>query len=91
MKNKLYFYEAIMQEEEWFKNLWDNDANWPEFYELAERIDEILKEKGEAGIFGGKLRESKFEEGWQYRDVLGSEDYEYCRDNEWYSLLFGWW
>ena len=89
MKDKLY--EAIMQEEEWFKNLWDLNANWSEFYELAERIDEILKEKGEEGIFGGRLCESKFEEGWQYRDVLGDEDYEYCRDEEWYSLLFGWW
>lgn len=83
--------KAILQEEEWFRELWERAADWEEFYELAERIDEILREKyGEEGLYGGFLNKRKFEEGWQYRDVL-CDDYDTALWEEWYSLLFGWW
>jgi hypothetical protein len=65
----------LKNNEEWFKNLWDNNATRYEFFELAR-------------VICPGIDEQKLEDGWQYRIVL-HPDYEESKC-EFLDLLMGW-
>jgi len=67
--------EKLNQNEDWFKNLWENQADQYEFHKLAVEIKPSLSF-------------SEFEKGWQYRTVL-HPSYKQARI-EFINILFGW-
>jgi len=69
-------YQGIHKAVDWehFRNLWENNADLYEFYELAQKTTGITFEQ--------------FNKAWQYRTVL-CEDYDQAKD-EFINLLLGW-
>lgn len=65
---------------QWFKNLWEANADQYEFYELANEIH--------CKVFGSPLSFSKWEEAWQYRSILSS-NYKQAKI-EFINALVGW-
>lgn len=73
-------WDKLLENEEWFRNLWEANRGETEFWELYRTIKEELGEEPDYALF---------DRGWQYRNVL-DPDYEQAMA-EFHSLLFGWW
>lgn len=73
-------WDKLLENEEWFRNLWEANQDEDKFWELYKAIKEESGEEPEYALF---------DKGWQYRNVL-VEDYEEALA-EFHSLLFGWW
>ena len=81
-KNLARIEEVIDKNEDWFKILWETNADEFKFFEFANVV--FKKTYG-----GGAIPYTKFKKGWQYRNVL-SEDYDQAK-KEFANLILGWW
>jgi len=64
----------------WFKRLWEDNADWYDFYQLAA---EVYRE-----AFGLSLSLDTWERAWQYRTVL-HPNYRVARQ-EFINAVLGW-
>jgi len=71
----LQLEEKLNQNNDWFKNLWEANANQYRFYKLAKEIKP-------------DMTFMEFEKGWQYRQVLNTS-YTKAK-TEFINILFGW-
>jgi len=69
-------WKKLKENEDWFRNLWEAEADEYEFYELARHIVPNLDFE-------------TFDKGWQYRLVL-HPDYKQALI-EFFNILIGWW
>jgi len=60
------------------------------WYELVQMINDTLQQHGHEGVWGGNITYAKVEEGFSYR-CLYHDDQDCAWEEEFYSLLFGWW
>jgi len=79
-----------------------NKALWREYYDdyryanptdwlrLVLAVNDTLQQHGHEGVWGGAVTYAKVEEGYSYR-TLYHDDIRAAYNEEFYSLLFGWW
>lgn len=73
-------WNKLLENEEWFRNLWEANQDEDKFWELYKTIKQELGEEPQFALF---------DKGWQYRNVLDPD----CEQAmaEFHSLIFGWW
>jgi hypothetical protein len=65
-------------------------ANAGDWLNLVLAVSDTLQQHGHEGIWGGCISYAKTEEGFSYRNLY-HDDSKTAYNEEFYSLLFGWW
>ncbi len=88
--------DALSQAMDAHQSLWREyyddyrHASPGDWLKLVLAVNDTLQQHGHEGVWGGSVTFAKVEEGFSYRNLY-HDDADIAWEEEFYSLLYGWW